>query len=380
MSEASEQPIVAYLAVEEKGLVERINEDFGDSVLMVAQAIGGFPEAFDCAVVGIDPLGLEALVTDPAGEHRTRLEFGVDVEVPEHLTIALIELLERAREATGDDGQTSAEREAAELELIGTHLTKVVAVKDINPHLRQVTFGGGDLATTFKPFGPDCFFYVLLPPAGRTELTIDQSFTWEEHARMPVEEQPVGAYYTLRFWRPEQAELDVWMVIHGEGEHTGPASEWAARAEVGDPVALWGPRTAFRPPDGTDRLVLVGDETALPAIAGIIDWLPEAMPATVIAEVATEAEHQDLPERPNVTVTWAHRDGAPAGTTSLLVDAVSELPDFGGTPYVWGGGESRSMTAVRRHVRGERGLTRDQADLVAYWRHRATTDAEVDAE
>lgn len=380
MTAESEQPIVAYLAVEAAGLVERINIDFDDSVLMVARAIGGFPDATDCVVVGIDPKGLDALVSDPSGRHSARLDFGVDVEVPDHLTIALIELLERAREASGGSGETSAEREAAELARIGTHLTEVVAVSDINPHLRQITFGGGDLATTFDPLGPDCFFYVLLPPAGRSELTIDQSFTWEQHAHMPVEVQPVGAYYTLRHWRPEAAELDIWMVLHGEGEHTGPASEWAARAQVGDPVALWGPRTAFRPPEGTDRLVLVGDETALPAIAGIIDWMPDAMSATVIAEVASPAEQQELPARADVTVTWLHRGGAPAGTTTLLVDAVRRLAPFEGSPYVWGGGESRSMTAVRREVRGERGLTRDQADLVAYWRHRTTTDAEVDTE
>ncbi len=64
-----------------------------------------------------------------------------------------------------------------------------------------------------------------------------------------------------------------------------------------------------------------------------------------------------------------YRNGAPAGTTTLLADAVRALPWPGGTPYVWGGGESRVMTAVRRHVRGEIGLSREQVSLVAYWRH-----------
>jgi NADPH-dependent ferric siderophore reductase len=61
-----------------------------------------------------------------------------------------------------------------------------VAVTDIHPRLRQVTFGGGDLATTFHPKDPDCFFHVLLPPPGRAQLVIDQGFTWEAHALMPV--------------------------------------------------------------------------------------------------------------------------------------------------------------------------------------------------
>ncbi|HEY9557238.1 MAG TPA: siderophore-interacting protein, partial [Acidimicrobiales bacterium] len=101
---------------------------------------------------------------------------------------------------------------------------------------------------------------------------------------------------------------------------------------------------------------------------------------TVLAEVANEAERQELPERPGVTVTWLHRDGALAGTTSLLVDAARRLPELGASTYVWGGGESRAMTAVRRHVRDERGLSRDQVALVGYWRHRDTTDDELDSD
>jgi NADPH-dependent ferric siderophore reductase len=82
-----------------------------------------------------------------------------------------------------------------------------------------------------------------------------------------------------------------------------------------------------------------------------------------------------------VEVTWLHRDGAPPGTTDLLADAVRALPWPGGTPYVWGGGESRAMTAVRRHVRREVGLAREAVTLVAYWRHAAhAADASEDDE
>lgn len=374
-----EQPIVAYLAAEGQGLIDRFNDEFEDTVLLVARTLGGYTDATRCVLTTIDPLGIDSVVTDPSGDHPSRIEFAVPVEVPDHLTIALIDLMERARQASGEEGQTAAERDAAALAAIGTHLTEVVAVEDVHPHLRKITFGGGDLATTFEPLGPDCFFYVLLPPPGRTELGIDQSFTWEAHARMPVEDQPVGAYYTLAGWRPEQAELDMLAVLHTEDGHVGHASSWAARAEPGDEVALWGPRTAFHPPEGTDRLLLVGDETGLPAIAGIIDWMPEDMTATVLAEVANEDEHQELPHHRGVTVVWLHRNGSAAGTTSLLVDAAKALPPFRGTPYVWGGGESKAMTAVRRHVRDERDLDRDSVSLIAYWRHQATTDADVDS-
>ena len=90
---------------------------------------------------------------------------------------------------------------------IRTMLTTVSAVRDVHPHLRLITFRGGDL-DTFSPLGADTFLYVLLPPPGRDELTIDQSFTWELSSSMPETERPVGAYYTLRAWRPTAAGRD----------------------------------------------------------------------------------------------------------------------------------------------------------------------------
>src|SRR5690606_33843997 len=138
-------------------------------------------------------------------------------------------------------------------------------------HLRCITFAGGDL-TTFAPVGPDSFLSVLLPPPGRDELTIDASFTWEQWAAMDELERPVGAYYTVRHWRPERAEIDMLVVLHGD---EGNVSPWALRAQPGDRVALWGPRTMWEPPDAPDWYLLVADDTGLPAVAGILEQLPE---------------------------------------------------------------------------------------------------------
>lgn len=265
---------------------------------------------------------------------------------------------------------------AEQLDLIRTFIAEVRAVEDIHPHLRQITFGGGDLET-FAPAGPDTFIYVLLPPPGRDELTIDQSFTWIGYYEMSDEERPVGAYYTLRRWRPEVAEIDMLFVLHGD---EGPASRWAKQAAPGQPVALWGPRTAWHPPADTDSYLLVADDTGLPAVAVILETLPADARVRVVAEVDHEAEQPALRVGPNVEIVWCHRNGAEAGTTTNLPDAVRSLELPSGTPYVWGGGESRTMTAVRTYVRHEVGLSREQVSLVAYWRHAAHADDEPDTD
>jgi NADPH-dependent ferric siderophore reductase len=166
-------------------------------------------------------------------------------------------------------------------------------------------------------------------------------------------------------------------VLHGDD---GPASRWANRAAPGQPVALWGPRTAWHPPADTDWYLLVADDTGLPAVAVILESLPSDAVVRVVAEVDEEAEQPELSVGPNVEVVWCHRRGAEAGTTSLLPDAVRALDLPAGRPYVWGGGESRTMTAVRKYVRNEVGLSREQVSLVAYWRHAAHADDEPDTD
>lgn len=260
----------------------------------------------------------------------------------------------------------TAERAVSvDLSSFTTFLTQVVAVSDVHTHLRRITFAGGDLVD-FAPVGPDTFAYLLLPPPGKTELTIDASFTWDACFKMPDATRPVGGYYTVRAWRPETCELDILAVLH---DHAGPASSWAARAQPGDPVALWGPRTSWKPPEGTDRYLLVADETGLPAAAVIIETLPAGTPLRLVAQVTDASTHQDLGDTGDVEVTWLHHHGAPTSErVAQLREAVTGKVWDEGSTYVWGGGESRALTKVRRYVRDEVGLPAEAVELVAYWR------------
>jgi len=364
-------------------IIHGMNVDFEDSTLFVARVLGERPSATAARITALEPTGVHLVVTDAGGETAVEIRFDAAVGDLSELTVALFGLVLRAREVSGEEGMTSAERQMAAMTSYRTLVTEVVAVEDVHPHLRRITFGGDDLAGLRLP-GPDAFFYVLLPPPGRAELTVDQSFTWEAHHAMPEDERPVGAYYTVRRWDPAALRLEMLFVLHdSHGADDGPASSWAAKAAVGDPAALWGPRTAFAPPAGTDRYVLVADETGLPAVAAIVESLPPEIPVQVVAEVADAPSRQELPERPTVAVTWCHRDGADPGTTSLLLDAVTALPPLTDTTYVWGGGESRTLATVRRHLRHERDLSREAVALITYWRRSgpgADPDPDPDAQ
>jgi len=265
---------------------------------------------------------------------------------------------------------------------IRTFLTEVRAVSYPAPRFARLTFGGGDL-DGFVSLGPGEFVYVLLPPPGRDGLTVDRGFTWDWFRNLPHRERPRGAYYTVREHRPEKAELDLDFLLHsehGRRDACAPddaalessASRWAARAKPGDRAALWGPRITYEPPSGTAWRLLVADETGLPAVAAILRSLPEGASASTVIQVADQSEEQRLDTAGEVEVTWLHDGGVPNGPDSPLVETIRDLRFPESVPkeaiYVWGAGENETVTAMRRHLKNERGLENKSLSLTPYWR------------
>ena len=351
-------------------LIAHFNASYGDALTILGRAHSGLDDVVEAELRGM------TCETITLGVHTT--DAVTDIVVPFDRPLAdladiqtvSVAAIAAARAKLGITQLTSAEIEAASLASIPTHITSVVATEMVTPHIKQITFGGGDLVN-FEPVGPDQFMYVLAAAPGQAELPIDSSFTWEWYDQTPPHGRPIGAYYTVRRWHPVTAELDLWFVLHGDGgDHVaGPASTWAAQATPGESVGLWGPRTSWAPPADTDWYLLVGDETGLPAIATILESLPDGTPATVFIETTGTSDRVELPTSASVAVTWIDRGDDPAGTTTQLADAVRSMPWPSGTAYAWGGGESRAMTAIRKYVRREVGLPREAVSMTGYWRH-----------
>ena len=244
-----------------------------------------------------------------------------------------------------------------------TFLTTLASRSQLTSRMVRLTFAGGDL-DGFEGAGPDTFVYLLVPPAGCDELVIDQSFSWETVREIPEALRPVGAYYTLSGHRPERAEVDIDVFLH---DPNGPASSWAARAPIGAPLALWGPRRLYQPMPSDEHLLLVGDETALPAIREILASLEPGQTATAVIEVGGPTDQVPIEVGPGTSVVWLHRGDELARYSTQLLDTVRDL-ELPARTYAWGGGESRSMTRVRRHLHDERGIDPGSTEVIAYWR------------
>jgi len=147
------------------------------------------------------------------------------------------------------------------------------------------------------------------------------------------------------------------VVVHDHGLVT----EWASRDIVGETVTLTEPRGSFAMPDDSAWLILVGDLTGLPAMARILETVPD-VPVGVIAEVPDELGDY-LPDHPGVDVTWVT---PPGDADSGLAALVEEIDWPSGAGYFWMAGESGQMRGIRKHLmRLRRGTA---YDVMGYWR------------
>jgi NADPH-dependent ferric siderophore reductase len=165
--------------------------------------------------------------------------------------------------------------------------------------------------------------------------------------------------YTIRHARPDRGELDLDVVLHGDG----PGARWGESARPGDPIEFQGPRGKLELRRAPWHL-LCGDESALPAIAAIAEALPPDEHGLAVIEVRDAADEQPVP----LDARWVHRGGEhPPGTPELLVSALAEaaLPAPAKT-HAYLLGETRSMVALRALLEG-RGVPHDAIFVKGYW-------------
>ncbi|WP_322012012.1 siderophore-interacting protein [Paraburkholderia sp. J12] len=171
--------------------------------------------------------------------------------------------------------------------------------------------------------------------------------------------------YTPRRFDTEAGELDLEFALH----EAGPATAWAANAQPGHYLGIGGPRGSMVIPSGFDWHLLIGDETALPAIQRRLTELPAGTRVAVVVEVANRAARIELPTETDLYAVWCYRDEA--GTENPLLEAVDAVWLPPGNGYVWAAGEASAIRAVRTHLVNDRGVDKQRIRASAYWRRGA---------
>ncbi|WBQ08465.1 siderophore-interacting protein [Kribbella sp. CA-293567] len=259
---------------------------------------------------------------------------------------------------------------------------EVARVVDVTPGMRRVTLTGDQLGsftgsdgTTFPEFashGFDDSVRLIFPYPGESEPVLpvykDGKYRW------PADPPALWRVYTVRRYDPQTRELDIDFVKHG----VGVATTWAYRAKPGDRLHVGGPSVSDGWPEGYDRFLVAGDDTAVPAIDRLLKELPGEAQAEVYIEVAEESHRIDLPARPGVEVTWIVRHGQAAGTEPLLLRAVREAGRREGSIFAWLAGEQAVVRDLRRYLVEERGVDKADIDFTGYWRRAEVVASDAD--
>ncbi len=183
----------------------------------------------------------------------------------------------------------------------------------------------------------------------------------------------LGRDFTPRRYDPAKDTLEIDFAIHD----AGPATRWAAQAKPGDTLALGGPRGSFIIPTTYDWHLLVGDETALPAISRRLAELPARTRTVVVAEVDGPDDETALPTAADAAVTWAHRNGVAAGDSDVLAKTLAKLKLPAGDYYGWVACESLIAKALRRQLIADHGANPKWLRAAGYWRRGAVAVHDV---
>lgn len=230
----------------------------------------------------------------------------------------------------------------------------------LTPRMQRVTLHSPDFAGFVSP-GYDDHVRLFFAQEGE-ELRMP--IAGPNGLQFPDGVRPEGRDYTPRYFDPERNELVVDFVLHGDG----PAANWAANAAPGSLVGVGGPRASFILHGDYDWYLLVGDETAIPAIGRRIEEL-RGRRVVAFIEIADAAEKDALNFQHDADIRWVQRHGLAPGHDDRLLHMLrlAELPE--GEAYAFVAGEAAISKAVREHLTNERDFWPDNVKAAGYWRH-----------
>ncbi|MTE18287.1 siderophore-interacting protein [Streptomyces sp. TRM43335] len=242
-----------------------------------------------------------------------------------------------------------------------TNRARVVRRERLSPRMIRVVLGGEGLADFPAGAYTDHYVKLLFPVEGvRYPEPFDMAVVREN---LPRDQWPVTRTYTVRRWDPRTCELTLDFVVHGDEGLAGP---WATRVEPGEEILFLGPGGGYRPSPDADWHLMVGDESALPAVAASLEAVPDGAPVRAFVEVSGAEEEQVLALPPNAELRWLHRGAARVG--DRLVEAVRALDFPPGEVQAFVHGEAGWVKELRRHLRTERKVPRERLSISGYWR------------
>jgi NADPH-dependent ferric siderophore reductase len=180
---------------------------------------------------------------------------------------------------------------------------------------------------------------------------------------LPTPDGFASRHYTIRRMDRQEARLDIDFVMHG----ASPATRWAERVKVGDAVLAEGPRGRTVTNGRADWHLFTGDETALPAIAAMVETLPAGARGFAFIEVAGPEEEIIFETAARLELTWLHRNGPPVAGSAGLIAALFAFAPPAGDGHAYVIGETATVRSQRQGLIA-RGFPKERIAAEGYWR------------
>lgn len=331
---------------------------------------------------------------------------------------------------------------------LGFFPVEVTAVKQLTEHYVRVSLAGHSLHHAAEEISDgsgdvvDAYIKLLIPPEGATkpvDIVLDESWRKEWFAK-PAEERGWMRTYTVRNSRLVSAqkirgelgefrpatqadlsvlnreisagcvpEVDIDFVLHTDAQGLmGPGANWANRVKVGDAVSFLAPMRGNNlwsswNPGRASKILVLADETAVPAALSIVRTLDPQTRADILLEVPGQsdvmtAEQADIEDAAaqlsEVKVRWLPRgcNGSSSVRGEELYRVLREILDVklkvnykvteqvSAEEIVWGlaeedsdyyvfiAGESAVIKTLRRICVNDAGLDKGNISFMGYWK------------
>ena len=235
----------------------------------------------------------------------------------------------------------------------------VAQVEQLSSRMLRLTFVGAGLRGLYVD-GPASSVRLLIPSPDVGDLVIPK---WNGNEfLLPDGSRPIIRTFTPRFMDPVEPFLVLDVVLHDGGA----VSNWARTAQPGHPAAVSGPGRSYAIDRKAVEYVLLGDESAIPAISQLLEAIPAWIPVRATIEVAHPEARIMLPHHPAAVVEWLdQKPGLPPGDGLVRAAATSHLAEG---VRLWAAGEAAAMHRIRRNLFADRRVPRSAATVRGYWK------------
>ncbi|MFT4021140.1 MAG: siderophore-interacting protein [Acinetobacter sp.] len=238
----------------------------------------------------------------------------------------------------------------------------VLKIEKLSASLIRIVFQGDDLAD-FKSDSFDDHIKLFFPDPQSATIALPELTA--EGLKFTGDTAPIARDYTPRHFDLSAQTLTVDFVIH----NAGPATQWAQQAQVGDQLAIGGPRGSMVIPLAYQHYVLIGDETALPAIARRLEELPASAKATVLVEVDSTDDEIEFTTKANANIEWLHRNGQDNGEADLFIQAITALDLTNDDYFIWIAAETQVARKLRQLFIEQHQVDKAFIKAAGYWQH-----------